>query len=560
MEWFWVQLFTPTIHATGINKREPSGQFQFDDEEMSEVTEVPITSDLDASRAGKAVRSTFPIAVIPIPKPLDLNTDACIANNKVQNSSQQCSKSSEKTTSLRDEVTEVPITSDLDASQAGKAVRSTFPIVVNPIPKPLDLNIDACIAKSTVHNGSQQCSQSSEKTTSPRDQITEVPKTSDLDASRAGKSVRSTIPVVVNPIPKPQDLNTDMCSAKNTVQNGSQQCSQNLEKTKVLRDHDQECHTNRISAKGNALDLNAKSVSSSENQDPFYPYKNLNYLKSRDVSECGSCTGPLEEKDPMTVWKEMKQNGFLSSSHGGISKPKQPVANPMPKQQHGGIPMSKQHGSIPMSKQHGGIPMPKPRPKKNKSEEQKKKIERAKKEQVDRFAKIAAPSGLLNELNPGIINHVRNRKQVHSIIEALVRSERLEISRMENKQTIHQQSGTVENRLDRENTNESWRPNTFFEEMQTQGYTILMNKPSLVPVENSIEGDPTTKESFGGKSFASHSTLVSEEETLALKLASSTKAPEEDSPLSSKEETTSYLSFKGDYLDVFFIYHICLLL
>ncbi|CAA2982438.1 uncharacterized protein LOC111379221 [Olea europaea subsp. europaea] len=45
---------------------------------------------------------------------------------------------------------------------------------------------------------------------------------------------------------------------------------------------------------------------------------------------------------------------------------------------------------------------------------------------IDRFAKFATPSGLLNGLNPGIINHVRNSKQVHSIIEALVRSERSE--------------------------------------------------------------------------------------------------------------------------------------
>ncbi|PRQ59629.1 hypothetical protein RchiOBHm_Chr1g0372301 [Rosa chinensis] len=596
--------------AEGISKKQSSGQFQLNDEEMSEITEVPVTSDLDASRAGKAVRSTFPIAVNPIPKSLDLNNDACIAKNRVQNGSQECSKSSEKTTlrrdqvtemhknsdldssrvgksvrntipaavnpipkplnlktdvciadstiqngsqqcskekttSPRDQVTEVPKTSDLDASRVGLSARSTIPVVANPIPKPLDLNTDACIGSSMVQNGSQQCSQSSEKTTLPRDQVTEVPKTSDLYASQAGTSMRSTIPVVVSPIPRPLDLNTDSCIASNTVQNTSQQCSQNLEKSTVLRDHDKECHTNHGNAKGNALDLNGKGVSSSENQDPFYPYKNLNYLKSRDVSECGSSTGPLEEKDPMTVWKEMKQNGFLSSTHGGISKPKQPVAIPTPKQQSGGMPISKQHGSIPMSKQHGGIPMPKPRPKKNKSEEQKKKLERAKKEQVDRFAKIAAPSGLLNELNPGIINHVRNRKQVHSIIEALVRSERLEVSRVENKQTIHQQSGTVENRQDLENMRESWRPNTFFEDMQAQGYTILMNKPSLVQVDNSIEGDPTAKESFGGISFASHSALVSEEETLALKLSSSNIAPEEDTPLSSKEETTSYLSFKA---------------
>ncbi|KAF6176462.1 hypothetical protein GIB67_011396 [Kingdonia uniflora] len=34
-------------------------------------------------------------------------------------------------------------------------------------------------------------------------------------------------------------------------------------------------------------------------------------------------------------------------------------------------------------------------------------MEIAKKEQVARFSKIAAPSGLLNGLNPGIINHLQ---------------------------------------------------------------------------------------------------------------------------------------------------------
>lgn len=85
----------------------------------------------------------------------------------------------------------------------------------------------------------------------------------------------------------------------------------------------------------------------------------------------------------------MKQNGFLSSSHDGVS--------------------------VPL--------IPKPRGRKRGNESViKKKIEIAKREQVDKFAKVAAPSGLLNGLNPGIINHVRNRKQVHSIIENLVRS------------------------------------------------------------------------------------------------------------------------------------------
>ncbi|KAL4574965.1 hypothetical protein LXL04_021805 [Taraxacum kok-saghyz] len=119
-------------------------------------------------------------------------------------------------------------------------------------------------------------------------------------------------------------------------------------------------------------------------------------LNSEDVSssECGSTCGFTGEKESMRIWKQMKQNGFLSSSNGG--------------------------GVVQLVPQ-----MPKPRGRKRGNESViDKKIKIAKREQVDKFAKVAAPSGLLNELNPGIINHVRNRRQVHSIIENLVRSSR----------------------------------------------------------------------------------------------------------------------------------------
>ncbi|XP_068668394.1 uncharacterized protein [Aristolochia californica] len=140
---------------------------------------------------------------------------------------------------------------------------------------------------------------------------------------------------------------------------------------------------------GFGLDLNSEGVPNVLDQNPFYPFKTLGIVISGETSECGSCTGPLEDNEPLKLWKTMKQNGFLSSSHGGI-------------------PIPKQRGP----------------PKKSKNDAFKKKIELAKREQVNRFTRIAAPSGLLSGLNPGIINHVRNSKQVHSIIEALVRSEK----------------------------------------------------------------------------------------------------------------------------------------
>lgn len=93
----------------------------------------------------------------------------------------------------------------------------------------------------------------------------------------------------------------------------------------------------------------------------------------------------------MRVWKGLKQNNYMSG-----------------------------RGAVPVA-----IPKPRGR-KKSSSDVMKRKIELAKKEQVDRFARVAAPSGLLSGLNPGIINHVRNSKQVQSIIEAIVRSEKTE--------------------------------------------------------------------------------------------------------------------------------------
>ncbi|KAI3894783.1 hypothetical protein MKX03_023578 [Papaver bracteatum] len=186
----------------------------------------------------------------------------------------------------------------------------------------------------------------------------------------------------------PIDLNTEAeiadYSAADMVSGHLDPYSQHPLYTKYQNIH----NTTVATSRDMGLDLNALGVSSSAQQNPFYPYQMSDYVKSKDASECGSCTGPLEENDSFRAWKAMKENGFSSSKHGGI---------PLPKQ---GIRKAKN--------------------------DLKKNMEIAKREQVSRFAKIAAPSGLLNGLNPGIINHVRNSKQVHSIIEALVRSERME--------------------------------------------------------------------------------------------------------------------------------------
>ncbi|CAO2816053.1 unnamed protein product [Amaranthus hypochondriacus] len=190
----------------------------------------------------------------------------------------------------------------------------------------------------------------------------------------------------------PLDLNLELCTDETSGYNdavvslGDYGKHSSCAKGKASLEH------NPMSLGGNHLDLNAEEVASSVNHD----LHNQNNLKIRDTSDSARTTGQFEGFDGLKKWEEMKKNGFLSYGYGGI-----PAA-------------------------------PKQRRKKNKNE-LKQKIELAKKEQVDRFTKIAAPSGLLNGLNPGIINHVRNSKQVQSIIQALVRSEKRESLRQANE-------------------------------------------------------------------------------------------------------------------------------
>lgn len=195
----------------------------------------------------------------------------------------------------------------------------------------------------------------------------------------------------------PLDLNTEASCARYS-RNG--ESAENPPKVFLPGKHDKKHHINCDKSKGINVDLNTDDTTSSIVLDPANSH--YGQFKSKDDSENASCSGPMEVKNPLRMWEEMKQNGFLSSSRGG-----------------------------------GGIPEPKKRGRKCKKDVLKKKMELAKREHVNRFTKIAAPSGLLNELNPGIINHVRNRKQVHSIIEALVRSEKNENGSVGSKQAAN---------------------------------------------------------------------------------------------------------------------------
>ncbi|RLM78176.1 uncharacterized protein C2845_PM12G01790 [Panicum miliaceum] len=154
---------------------------------------------------------------------------------------------------------------------------------------------------------------------------------------------------------------------------------------------DAEHGEHRMSVARLGLDLNTVDSSDAAELNPFFPYKKLGQSKVSDPSECGSTTGATEESESHRKWREMKQNGFLSSSHGKAV-----------------------------------VPRPRGRPPKRKRDDEFKKNTSTQHSQANKFVKVAAPSGLLSGLNPGIINHVRNSKQVYSIIKAMVHSERLE--------------------------------------------------------------------------------------------------------------------------------------
>ncbi|XP_077216620.1 uncharacterized protein LOC143851164 [Tasmannia lanceolata] len=249
--------------------------------------------------------------------------------------------------------------------------------------------------------------------------------------------------------------------------------------TKLEKDLD----LNVTSSSGLGIDLNA-DVPNLVEQNPFYPYKSLVLEKPKEASECGSTTGPLEENEPLRVWNAMKQNGFLSCSHGGI-------------------PIPKRHGHS----------------RKSKNDILKRKMDLAKKERINMVTKIAAPSGLLAGLNPGIINHVRNSKQVHSIIEATVRSERLD----------NQNQNKSENQLRKG-----------IKEIDDRGDTMFFNRPSIPSSLDYKAGmygsDVEERIVHCEAAVASNLNLESEARTRTHKLSSALTMASENASSGSSEE------------------------
>ena len=336
------------------------------------------------------------------------------------------------------------------------------------------------------------------------------------DASQQVTTGRNAMPEEFNFVARPLILNTEACKGGGCVVNFAKDS---------LSEKQEKGHGNLVVSRGINVDLNAEDATGSVNLEPANSSKGCNPFKSKDVSESGSCVGPLEQKDPMTKWKQMKEYGFWSPSHAGIPKPKH----------------------------HG---------RKSKNEMLKKKMELAKREQVNRFTKIAAPSGLLNDLNPGIINHVRNRKQVLSIIENLVRSEKHESTSVGSKHAAHCIQGNVEvSKRDQENVADvSEHQHDFACEegalhstsgsRQARKFPVTTNDSSSLILEGKVcDCDIGSLDKGSLKSCMTQSTNVVEDDALALKLSSEMRASMSSTGLSNEESSNvtmvSSLSLKG---------------
>lgn len=341
----------------------------------------------------------------------------------------------------------------------------------------------------------------------------DVFKKLDVNASLAEKPEETNASLgAVSTTLRPLDLNTEICVAKSSGSDNMDLV--NISKKQHRLRNDNGTH---VAARGIDLDLNVEDVSSSINLETAHPLKNYNELKSHNSSECASSTGPLGEKDPLSIWKEMKQNGFLSASHGGIPAPKQ---------------RGRRSKNDALKK-------------KMEIAKREKKLELAKKEQIDRFTKIAAPSGLLTELNPGIINHVRNRKQVHSIIEAIVRSEKQENERLANKllsEKRHAAKAGAKREL--ESTHDPdinvygssqgyGSSNDISAGRQKRGCSLTR---SLITEADGVDHGQIMLDRAIGKNYASQSNTTNEKETLALELSSSHAVSENACPVSNDEE------------------------
>uniref|UniRef100_A0A2P2KA39 Uncharacterized protein n=1 Tax=Rhizophora mucronata TaxID=61149 RepID=A0A2P2KA39_RHIMU len=178
-------------------------------------------------------------------------------------------------------------------------------------------------------------------------------------------------------------------------------------------------------------------------------------LKSGPSLSCA--TGSLEKKDAMKIWLEMKENGFLTPAHAQVPTPKKLCTKRSRSvvRSKVGIEKVKQVHRLPhvaaaadgLAKEidpgikcSGGIlPTPKQCGERHKIDMDGRKVKVARVQQDTGFTKIAASSGLLDKLNPGIVSRIRNSDEVFSAIGALVKSNGLRNGNLQSKQTEYMQ-------------------------------------------------------------------------------------------------------------------------
>lgn len=323
------------------------------------------------------------------------------------------------------------------------------------------------------------------------------------------------------------NLKTDVHHSENpSCDNTTSMRADNVNESSAPTKPEKELDINVKTSSSLGMDLNEQDVCSRLDQELFYSHRSSGHVKSRVSSECRSSTWPSEENEPLKMWKAMKQNGFLSCKQGGI-------------------PVQKQRFKS----------------RKSKDDIIKKKIEIAKREQVNRFTKIAAPSGLLGSLNPGIINHVRNSKQVHSIIEAMVRFEKQDCQNQK-MQVAQLGGGSTESSIHDAGTDkvglsyEDESCKEFLGRRHTTGAKLMpfnsMSIPSSTECKGGIsESHATERSVLYEPSIASQSTPECEDDILTLRLSSATTVTHENvacmsiEEFSPNQETITSLSLKG---------------
>jgi hypothetical protein len=171
------------------------------------------------------------------------------------------------------------------------------------------------------------------------------------------------------------------------------------------------------------------------------------FLIVETLDHCAA--GSIEKKDAMRIWLELKHNGFLSPSPAPM-----PMSNPNPKpasmpdkkrerhinDQFSGKPelatVRRVDGLAKVAASASGLlkkincgntpcivmlSMPKKNNEMRTIGGPKGVLKVLEVEPTGMCSRVAQPSGLLNDLNPEIMNRMRSRKQLFSVIQALVR-------------------------------------------------------------------------------------------------------------------------------------------